>query len=137
MQFLTLEQIKQQLRLSDEQAELERMRLEGYGAAAEEAVLAITRRSLTNLILTYDGLPERVVQCALMLVDEWYQHRAPVTQGALAPVPYAFDLILKPIMRLTGNDETGDEELPEGALYTSDGRLMVDKDYRVLCAKTS
>lgn len=135
MKFLTFEQIKAQLRLDDQQAEMERMRLEGMAEAAEEAVLAITRRTLLNLILTYNGLPVRVVQCALMLVDEWYQHRAPVTQGALAPVPYAFDLMLKPLMRLSGSDDKEtewDDELPRGAILSSDGHVLVDRDYRIV-----
>ena len=138
MKYLTFEQIKQQLRLDDEQAELERTRLEGMAEAAEEAVLTIIRRSLTDVILTYNGLPQRIVQVTLLLVDEWYQHRSPVEQGQLSPVPYAFDLMLKPMMRLTGNEMLPDDEssLPDGAIVSSDGRVLVDKDYRIVCAQS-
>lgn len=139
MKYLTFEQIKAQLRLDDEQAELEHMRLEGMAMAAEEAVLAIMRRSLIDVILTYNGLPERLVQVTLLLVDEWYQHRAAAEPGTLSPVPYAFDFMLKPMMRLSGGDTLPDDEssLPEGAIVSSDGRVLLDKDYRIVCAKAS
>lgn len=136
MKYITFEQIKQQLRLDDEQAELERTRLEGMAMAAEEAVLAIMRRSLIDVILTYNGIPQRLVQVTLLLVDEWYQHRSPVEQGQLSPVPYAFDFMLKPMMRLSGGEPLPDDEssLPAGAIVSSDGRVLVDKEYRIVCA---
>lgn len=106
MKYLTFEQIKQQLRLDDEQAQLERTRLEGMAEAAEDAVLTIIRRPLYNVKQVYGHIPQKLIQVTLMLVDEWYQHRSPVEQGQLYPVPYAFDFMLKPMMRLAG------EELP-------------------------
>ena len=138
MKYLTFEQIKQQLRLDDEQAELEQIRLEGMAMAAEEAVLAIIRRSLIDVILTYNGIPQRIIQVTLLLVDEWYQHRSPVEQGQLAPVPYAFDFMLKPMMRLSGDAPLPDDEssLPEGAIVSSDGRVLVDSNYRIVCAQS-
>lgn len=136
MKFLTFDQIKAQLRLDDEQAEMERIRLESMAMAAEEAVLTIMRRSLLDVILTYNGIPQRLIQVTLLLVDEWYQHRSPVEQGQSSPVPYAFDFMLKPMMRLSGNDTQPDDEnsLPHGAIVSSDGRVLVDKDYRIVCA---
>lgn len=138
MKFLTFDQIKAQLRLDDEQAELERARLEGMAMAAEEAVLAIMRRSLVDVILTYNGLPQRLIQVTLLLVDEWYQHRAAAEPGTLSPVPYAYDFMLKPMMRLTGKEMLPDDEssLPEGAIVSSDGRVLLDKDYRIVCAQS-
>lgn len=138
MKYLTFEQIKAQLRLDDEQAELEQIRLEGMGMAAEEAVLDIIRRSLIDIILTYNGIPQRLIQCTLLLVDEWYQHRASAEPGALSPVPYAFDFMLKPMMRLSGDEPLPDDEssLPEGAIVSSDGRVLLDKDYRIVCAQS-
>lgn len=136
MKYITFEEIKGQLRLNDEEAELERVRLEGMAMAAEEAVLTIMRRSLLDVILTYNGIPQRLIQVTLLLVDEWYQRRSPVEQGQLSPVPYAFDFMLKPMMRLSGNDILPDDEssLPQGAIVSIDGRVLVDKDYRIVCA---
>ena len=101
MKFLTFDQIKAQLRLDDEQAELERTLLEMYGDAAEDAVLTIIRRPLRNVKQVYGHVPKKLILVTLLLVDEWYQHRAPAEPGSLSPVPYAFDLMLKPYMRLT------------------------------------
>jgi hypothetical protein len=136
MKYLTFEQIKAQLRLDDTQADLERKRLEGMATAAEEAVLAIMRRSLVDVILTYNGLPQRLVQVTLLLVDEWYQHRSTIEIGSMSAVPYAFDFMLKPMMRLTGDEPLPDDEnsLPQGAIVSSDGRVLVDKNYRIVCA---
>jgi hypothetical protein len=106
MKFLTFDQIKAQLRLDDEQAELERTRLEGMADAAEEAVLTIIRRPLYNVKQVYGHVPQKLIQVTLLLVDEWYQHRSPAEQGQLSSVPYAFSFMLKPMMRLAG------EELP-------------------------
>lgn len=106
MKFLTFDQIKAQLRLDDQQAELERTLLEMYGESAEDAVLTIIRRPLRNVKQVYGIVPRKLIQVTLLLVDEWYQHRASAEPGTLSQVPYAFDLMLKPMMRLTG------EELP-------------------------
>ena len=106
MNYLTLEQIKAQLRLDDQQATEERELLEMYGESAEDTVLTIIRRPLRNVKQVYGHVPKKLIQVTLLLVDEWYQHRSPVEQGQLYPVPYAFDLMLKPMMRLSG------EELP-------------------------
>lgn len=106
MKYLTFEQIKAQLRLDDEQAELERTLLEMYGESAEDAVLTIIRRPLRNVKQVYGHVPKKLIQVTLLLVDEWYKHRSPEEQGQLYSVPYAFDFMLKPMMRLSG------EELP-------------------------
>lgn len=136
MKYLTFEQIKAQLRLDDEQAELERTRLDGMAMAAEEAVLAIMRRSLLGVILTYNGLPKRLVQVTLLLVEDWYKHRGTEENYTMSTVPYAFDFMLKPMMRLSGDEPMPDDEssLPEGAIVSSDGRVLVDKNYRIVCA---
>ena len=106
MKYLTFEQIKQQLRLSDEQAEMERIRLEGMAEAAEDAVLTIIRRPLRNVKQVYGHVPQKLIQVTLLLVDDWYQHRGTVENFSMSAVPYAFDFMLKPMMRLAG------EELP-------------------------
>ncbi len=106
MKYLTFEQIKQQLRLDDTQAEMERTRLEGMAEAAEDAVLTIIRRPLRNVKQVYGHVPQKLIQVTLLLVDDWYQHRGTVENYSMSAVPYAFDFMLKPMMRLAG------EELP-------------------------
>lgn len=105
MDFLTLDKIKAQLRLDDAQAEQERALLEMYGDAAEEALLAIVRRSLEDIMSEYGEVPLRLVQCGVMLVDEWYEHRSPVSSGQKTAVPHAFEFLLRPLMRLSDSSE--------------------------------
>ena len=100
MKFLTIEQIKAQLRLDDQQAELERDLLEMYGEAAEETVLNTCNRTITDIFEQYGTVPKALVQAGLMLVAQSYQHREPMSPQNLYTVPYAFDLLLKPYIKL-------------------------------------
>ena len=101
MKFLTFDQIKAQLRLDDEQFEYERDLLELYGDAAEDMVLNTCNRTITDIFEQYGMVPKALVQAGLMLVAQSYQHREPASPQNLSVVPYAFDLLLKPYMRLT------------------------------------
>lgn len=135
MKWLTFELIKAQLRLDDEQAELERALLELYGEAAEETILAMTNRTEASLRTLGGGkIPSRAVQASLLLVDLSYKERSPVSPQNMSVVPYSFDLLLKPLMRLTvGDDDGGDDDIPAGALYDCDGVLLCDAEGTVLC----
>ena len=57
MKFLTFDQIKQQLRLDDEQATAEQSILEMYAASAEDSVLNIIRRSYEDVLETFGAVP--------------------------------------------------------------------------------
>lgn len=136
MKWLTFELIKAQLRLDDEQAELERALLELYGEAAEETILAMTNRTEASLRTLGGGeIPRRAVQASLLLVDLSYKERSPASPQNMSIVPYSFDLLLKPLMRLTVGDDDGDDEgdIPAGALYDCNGVLLCDSDGTVLC----
>lgn len=133
MEFLTLDLIKGQLRLDDTQAELEGELLKMYGDSAERTVLNLIRRSMDELTDEYGTVPQPLVLAALMLVDLSYQHRTMVTQASLSAVHYTFDSLIKPYMRLT--TESGGDEVPTGALFSADGRLLVSADGFVLTAE--
>lgn len=104
MKFLTFEQIQAQLRLDDQQFEDEHDLLELYGDAAEEMVLNTCNRTITDIYEQYGMVPKALVQAGLMLVAQSYQHREPVSPQNLYAVPYAFDMMVKPYMRLTSNE---------------------------------
>lgn len=101
MNFIDFNQIKAQLRLSDDQAELEQPILELYGDTAEEVVCNHIRLSYEDLLEQYGEVPKPIVLAALMLVDTSYQQRSPISMQNMSSVPYTFDLLLKPYMRLT------------------------------------
>ncbi len=105
MKFLTIDKIKQQLRLDCTcEAEL----LEAYGNSAEATLAAYigfmddnNLPSVDNMLEAYGGtMPAPLVQAALMLVDTSYQFRSPVSAQNMSVVPYTFDLLVKPYVKL-------------------------------------
>jgi hypothetical protein len=106
MKYLTFDQIKAQLRLDDEQAALEQSILTTYGEAAEDAVLNVCNRTITDIYSTYGEVPTGLVVAALLLVDDTYNNRGTITPTSVQHLP-TFDINVKPYMKLTNNDEYG------------------------------
>lgn len=81
--------------------------LELYGASAEKTILKLLNRTYDDIVGTFgtaeQPIPEPIRQATLMLVDVSYEHRSPVDAMNLSIVPYSFDLLLKPYMRLAGS----------------------------------
>lgn len=131
MRYLTLEWIKLHSRID---YDIEDELLELYGDAAEQAVLNIIGRSYRNLVLTF-GTPEEYVpatikQATLMLVDASYTQRAPMSSMSLYAVPYAFDLLVKPYMKLAnGSSSSGVGGLVTGYYNSSDGLFYKDAGF--------
>ena len=105
MKFLTIDKIKQQLRLDCTcEAEL----LQAYGNSAEGTLAAYigfvdenNLPSVDKMLEAYGGtMPAPLVQAALMLVDTSYQFRSPVSAQNMSVVPYTFDLLVKPYVKL-------------------------------------
>ena len=99
MKWLTLELIKQQCRIEQDFTEEDSL-LEMYGESAEEVLLNHLRRSYEDIIEEYGKTPAPLVHASLMLVDVSYQHRSPVSPQNMSRVPYSFDILVKPYMRL-------------------------------------
>ena len=98
MKFLTLDYIRQHSRI-DGSCEAEILNL--YGEAAEDTVLNYIGMTFDELKAAHGGtVPKPVVQAALLLVDTSYQYRSPITPGNVSLVPYTFDLLLKPYVKL-------------------------------------
>ena len=101
MKWLTIADIKKQLRLDfDDEDDV----LDLYGSAAEDTVLNYLNRTYQDIIEQYGEVPVPVRHATLMLVDVSYQYRSPVSTQSMSQVPYTFDLLLKPYMRLTDSD---------------------------------
>lgn len=102
--FLNLDIIKAQIRLDDYIIEDDLLAL--YGDAAEETIAGVLNRGDTveemvaSLVEQYGKVPAAIVQAGLMLVDLSYQQRSPVSVQNLYAVGYAFDIKVKPYMRL-------------------------------------
>jgi len=97
MKFLTTDFIKLHSRIDyGDEDEL----LEIYGDSAETTVLNYLNRTYEDLIEAYGDVPAPIKHAALMLVDTWYQYRCPPIQTSVSMVPYTFDVLIKPYMKL-------------------------------------
>lgn len=97
MKFLTLEDIKLHCRI-DGQYEDEVLTL--YGEAAEQTLLNYIGSTYDNIITEYGEVPRPIYHAALMLVDVSYTHRSPVSPQSMNIVPYTFDILVKPYIKL-------------------------------------
>ena len=135
MKFLTLEQIKAQCRI-EEDFTLEDPKLTLYGDSAEQVVFNYCRRQYEDFISEYGAIPQDVVHAALLLVTASYEHNAAVSMQNLSMVPYGFDMLVKPYMRLTDGDTTdvqtvtlGSDVKIEFTAELPDGLLLKDVDF--------
>ena len=97
MKFLTLDYIKQQARL-DGTCEAEALQI--YGDAAEESIYEYTGRTFEELLNDQGIVQRRILLAGMMLCDHWYNHRSPVEERAMSGVPYTFDFLIKPFIKL-------------------------------------
>ena len=82
--------------------------LEMYGESAEEVLLNYLNRSYEEVSEVYGGVPVPLQHASLMLVDTSYQYRSPVSAQSMSLVPYTFDILIKPYMRLADQKEEDD-----------------------------
>ena len=137
MKFLTLEQIKAQCRI-EEDFTMEDSKLTLYGESAEQVIFNMCQRPYEDFIETYGAIPQDVVHAALLLVTASYEHNAAVSMQNLSMVPYGFDMLIKPYMRLTSATDDDMQEVPLGSdvkiAFTADlpdGLLLKDIGFTV------
>ena len=103
MKFLTLDYIKQHSRID---FDCEDDMLELYGDSAEETLAQYLNRGKTvdemvaDLKAVYGHIPAPIYHATLMLVDVSYQYRSPISPTNVSAVPYTFDILVKPYMKL-------------------------------------
>ena len=100
MKFLTFDQVKAQLRLDDAQALLEQEIITTHAEAAEDAVLNVCNRTITDIFETYGAVPSGLVVAALLLTDDMYNHRGTISPTSVYHLP-TFDINVKPYIKLT------------------------------------
>ena len=98
MKWLTLEQIKAQLRIEPEFHDEDEW-LEDAGETAEDAILELMNRSYENLFEVYGRVPAPVRHSSLMLVTSLYKDREKDLSLEVHNNP-TFSLLLKPYVRL-------------------------------------
>lgn len=98
LKWLTIDVIKQQLRVD---TDYEDALMELYGAAAEDAVLNTIRKTYTEVMEEYGEVPAPLRLASLMIVTHSYEQRSPASTMSWSSVPYTFEFMLYPYMRLT------------------------------------
>ena len=103
LKVVNLEELKLQMR-EDFDGEDDLIAL--YGEAAEDAVIGATRRTLDELIEIGQaegsfGFPSRLKVAILMLAAHSHRNLEPVAAVAQNAVPYAFDMYIKPYVKLS------------------------------------
>ena len=103
MEYLTLEYIKQHSRID---FDCEDDLLELYGNSAENAMAQVLNRGkdatemVASLTEDFGKVPDPIMHATLELVDASYQHRSPADAQQMYYVPYGFDIMVKPYMKL-------------------------------------
>ena len=101
MNFLTMEYITAHSRFDDiREQTAEASLIELYAEAAEDTVLNYIDRTIEDLYEQYGKIPAPIIQAALLLVDNSYQHRSPSSMSNMYRVEYSFDALVKPYMNL-------------------------------------
>ena len=110
MKWLTIEYIKQHSRID---YDCEDALLQLYGVAAEETVMNIIGCDYDDIVENFGTeempIPAAIIQATLILVDTSYMQRTAVSPQQMSPVPYAFDMLIKPYMRLASKSEEPNE----------------------------
>lgn len=122
MKWLTLEKIKAQCRIEADFHDEDDL-LEEYGESAEEVLLNYLNRTYEDVIEVYGRIPAPLVHASLMLVDTSYQCRSPVSTQSMSLVPYTFDILVKPYMRLASPE--GDGVADYVAILGDDLKILV------------
>ena len=140
MKFLTLEEIKQQLRIEPDFT-MEDKLLTRFGNSAEQTVLRLCNRTLENIVAYFgtkdEPVPSDLIHAALLLVSQSYQYREAVSVQSLYSLPYAFDMKIKPFMRLA-DEVFSESDIPIGtdakilfSVELPDGLTMKDVAFDV------
>jgi hypothetical protein len=103
MKWLTLPMIKSHSRI---EYDCEDSNLERWGAAAEVLILNICSRTEAELKEMGGGeIPPTIVEASLLLTDHFYTNRSGTSSFTLSVVPYGIDVLVKPYMKLTQEEE--------------------------------
>ena len=103
MEYLTLDYIKKHSRID---FNCEDDMLELYGNSAENTMAQVLNRGkdatemVASLTEDYGKVPDPIKHATLELVDQSYIHRSSADAQQMYYVPYGFDIMVKPYMKL-------------------------------------
>lgn len=112
MRWLTLEDIKDQLRI-EQDFTLEDKKLTRYGATAERFTLNYLQRTEDELKAMNDEdptlVPEDIVSACLLLVHLYYQHGGPISERNMYLIDYGYDALVMPYRKGTYSSDHNDD----------------------------
>lgn len=120
--WTTIDYIKKHSRLD---YDCENDLIELYIVSAENTILNLLQRTYEDLIESYGDVPAEIRQATLMLVDNSYTHRTPAEPTQLYSVGYAFDMMIKPYMRLADSCRQG---FSQTVTLGSEEKVVFDAD---------
>lgn len=97
MKWLTLAYVKEHCRIDND---TEDTLLTKLGNTAEEQVCNYVGMTYEEILEEYTAVPDSFYEAAALLVNNWYEHRSVSSQVNMSVVPYTFDFIMKPYVRL-------------------------------------
>lgn len=116
--WTTIDYIKKHSRISyDDDADV----IELYIVSAEQTILNLINRTYQELLEQYGEVPAPIRQATLLLVDHSYTQRSPASAQNMSIVPYSFDILVKPYMRLVGSAARGERVMN----YTLGSQLKI------------
>lgn len=110
MKWLTVSLIKQHCRIDGDG---EDTLLEMYGESAEQTVLDVIQRDYTDVMEHWGEVPKPIVHASLLLVSQSYERREPSSAQNLYTVPYAFDMLVKPYVKLASSNTNDNNNTQE------------------------
>ena len=124
MKWLTLDTIKEQLRIEPDFTDEDSL-LTTYGESAEETVLNVCSRTYEDFIEEYGEIPKDIIHASLLLVGVSYHQREAASMNQLYAIPYAFDMKVKPYMRLSG---FGSDAVMQTFVIGSDVKILIEAE---------
>ena len=110
MKWLSIPLIKQHCRIDGNG---EDDLLEMYGESAEQTVLDVIQRDYTDLMERWGEVPKPIVHASLLLVSQSYERREPSSAQNIYTVPYAFDMLVKPYVKLASSNTNDNKKYNE------------------------
>ncbi len=100
MKFLNIDMCRAHLRIEPEEFEEQKSIICQYAESAEDLVLCWIEKTYEEVVEEYGGVPSNLVQAALLVLVQNYEHRTSITAQQVYLLPIGnFDALCIPYMK--------------------------------------
>lgn len=100
MKFLNIDMCRDHLRIEPEEFEEQKSIICHYAESAEDLVLCWIEKTYEEVVEEYGGVPSNLVQAALLVLAQNYEHRTSITPQQVYLLPIGnFDALCIPYMK--------------------------------------